>query len=253
LPYTFQVTATNIAGPGLPSAPSAAVVPATGKLTVGFAGGTLGTSAGSSLPIALGWSSSLSSTTIARWTLQRQLGTAGAWTGLTLSKPTLTALGTSLAPNPRATFRAMPTTTGSAVGPWFPSASVTPRSIQDSATGTIRYAGTGWVASRTSTAYGGTLRYATRAGRTATATLTGISFAVVSTKGRGMGKAEVWLDGKRVAVLDLYASSTKARQVVWAIRFSASGKHTLQLKVLGSRNRAATGTRVDLDGMLVLQ
>jgi hypothetical protein len=67
-----------------------------------------------------------------------------------------------------------------------------------------------------------------------------------------MGKAEVWLDGKRVGVLDLYATSTKARQIVWAVRFSAPGTHRLKLKVLGTRNRAATGSRVELDGVLVL-
>jgi hypothetical protein len=252
-PYTFRVSATNSSGTGLPSAASTAVVPASGRLTIGFATTSIGTSAGSSLPVALAWSSSLTNTAIARWTLQRRLGTASAWTGMLLSRPTLTSLTTSVAPNVRATFRVMPSTTAGASGPWFTSPSVTARAVQDSATGTIRYAGSGWVASRTSTAYGGSLRYSTRAGRTATATLTGSSFALVSTKGRGMGKAEVWLDSKRVAILDLYSASTKARQVVWAVRFSASGTHKLLLKVLGTRNRGATGTRVDLDGLLVLQ
>ena len=172
---------------------------------------------------------------------------------MSLSTPTLTTLGTSLAPKTRATFRVRPATADNAIRPWFTGLSVTPRSIQNTATGTIHYAGSGWTTHRTSTAYGGSVRYATRAGRTAKVTLTGSAFALVSTKGRGMGKAEVSLDGKRVAVLDLYASSTKTRQIVWAVRFSAPGSHRLVLKVLGTKNRAATGRRVDLDGVLFLR
>ena len=48
-------------------------------------------------------------------------------------------------------------------------------------------------------------------------------------------------------------ATSRARQIVWTVRFSTSGAHRVQLKVLGTRNRAATGTRVELDGLLVLK
>ncbi len=112
--------------------------------------------------------------------------------------------------------------------------------------------GTGWVKTTAGSPYGGSLRYTSSAGRTARTTFTGKGIAWVSTRGRNRGKAEVWLDGKKVATISLYKSSTAVRQIVWSRSFGSSAKHTVVIKVLGTHASGATGNRVDFDAFLVL-
>ncbi len=79
---------------------------------------------------------------------------------------------------------------------------------------------------------------------------TGTNVAWVAPKGPTMGRAEVYLDGRRVATVDLYSSGALSRRVVYAANgLSAGGTHTLQIKVLGTANRS----RVDVDAFVVLR
>jgi hypothetical protein len=78
----------------------------------------------------------------------------------------------------------------------------------------------------------------------------GSSVAFVSTRGPGRGIAEVWLNGSKVATVDLYAASIQKARVVWAAGV-ASGTHQLEVRVTGTRNASATGVRVDVDAFLV--
>ena len=114
--------------------------------------------------------------------------------------------------------------------------------------GAIGYTGS-WAAQALPNASAGRVRYATRAAR-ATFRFTGTDVAWIASRARGRGKAEVWLDGVRAATLDLYATSHTARTAVFARGGLAPGAHTLEVRVLGTRNARATGTRVDLDGFV---
>ena len=75
--------------------------------------------------------------------------------------------------------------------------------------------------------------------------------AVVATKGKDRGKAGIYVDGVLKATVDLYSTTTKARQVVFAAALGA-GAHTVQVKVLGTKNASSKGKRVDLDAIVVL-
>jgi hypothetical protein len=97
------------------------------------------------------------------------------------------------------------------------------------------------------------VKWAATAGRKATFTFSGTSVAFVSTRGRDRGKAEVWLDGVRVATLDLYGRTTLAARVVLVRALTGTGTHTLEVRVLGARRRAATSPRVDIDAFVVLR
>ena len=82
-----------------------------------------------------------------------------------------------------------------------------------------------------------------------TYTFTGRSIAWVATKAKKHGKAYVYLDGKKVKTIDLRASRTKTRQVVFAKNFSSSKKHTIKVVVVGTKGRPT----VMSDGFVVLR
>jgi hypothetical protein len=102
-------------------------------------------------------------------------------------------------------------------------------------------------------AFGGAQRRASAAGNRATFTFTGRSVGWATTRSPGHGRAEIWLDGAKVRTLDLYAPTTRARQLVFAWNDLPNTQHTLEIRILGTKNSVATGTRVDVDVFVVLR
>jgi Predicted glycosyl hydrolase len=96
---------------------------------------------------------------------------------------------------------------------------------------------------------GGSVRYATVAGASASYAFTGRAIAWVTTLGPDRGSAKVYVDGVLVATLDLHANATTYRRVVFAKTWSASGNHSLRIVVVGT----AGHPRVDLDAFEVLR
>lgn len=117
--------------------------------------------------------------------------------------------------------------------------------------GAVVYTGA-WRPGALSGAYGGSVRHAETSGSKAIYSFTGAYVSWVSTRARNGGKAEVWLDGARVATVDLYADSTQTRQAVFT-RAVPDGAHKLEIRVLGTRNASSSGTRVDVDAFVVLR
>ena len=58
------------------------------------------------------------------------------------------------------------------------------------------------------------------------------------------------ISGQRVTTLDLYVPERHVAEVVWEISLPP-GIHQLELRVLGTKDRRSTDTRVDLDAILV--
>ena len=98
-------------------------------------------------------------------------------------------------------------------------------------------AGTAW----------GTTRFAKRRGAAAIFKFTGTDVVWVAERGPKRGKARVYVDGVRT-VVDLYASSSSHRRVVFVAANLAAGQHTLKIVVRGTSGRP----RVDVDGFFVL-
>jgi hypothetical protein len=75
----------------------------------------------------------------------------------------------------------------------------------------------------------------------------------VTTTGPGYGLAQIFIDGvQQGSSLDLYSATTHKKLIAWAPATPLSaGSHTLELRVLGTKNSHATATRVDLDALLV--
>ena len=129
--------------------------------------------------------------------------------------------------------------------------SKTPSARQDAAA-TVTYGGAGWKAQTTTSAWGGTVKYNATAGRTSATTFTGTAVAFVTTKAKDRGKVTITLDGKVVATLDLYSATTSSRVIAWSSAALKAGSHTVTVTVLGTKNASSTGTRVDVDGFMVL-
>ena len=177
---------------------------------------------------------------IASFTLQRQAN-GGSWTTVALGSPTSTSINQSLTKGSTYRYRVRATdgvggTSAYAYGPSF-----VPR-INDQTSASITYAG-GWSTGSPSSCYGGTVRYASSAGASATYTFHGSSAAWVAYKGPTRGSASVYVDGVLKATVSLYAATKAARPVVYAFNWSANGTHTIKVVVAGT----AGHPRVDVD------
>lgn len=99
--------------------------------------------------------------------------------------------------------------------------------------GRVSYTGT-WKTARFGGYAGDVVKYATRAGATATVAFTGKSITWYGPVGPTRGKARVSVDGRVVGVVDLHRSGFSARVAVFSRTVAKSGAHTLTIKVLGT-------------------
>jgi hypothetical protein len=113
----------------------------------------------------------------------------------------------------------------------------------------VSYPNGTWTRSALSGAYGGYVKYAKVQGATARLAFTGRNVAWVATKAPSRGTAEVYVDGTKVATVDLYSATTQTRTMAFSKGWGVSGSHTMTIKVLG----APTGRSiVDVDALVVL-
>lgn len=108
---------------------------------------------------------------------------------------------------------------------------------------------TRWRLAAVTGAYGGSLRFDSQAGATATYTFTGTAVQWIAAVGPDRGRADVLLDGVRVATaVELHSTTLQTRRVMFARNDLAAGPHTLQVRVTGQKLGKSKGTRVDVDG-----
>ena len=79
-----------------------------------------------------------------------------------------------------------------------------------------------------------------------------MKIALVAAKAKIYGKADLYLDGGAAIPVDLYNASTLYKQVAWSSGFLKPGNHTLVIRYTGTKNAAATGTAINLDGLDVI-
>ncbi len=113
----------------------------------------------------------------------------------------------------------------------------------------LAHYGSGWSRPASSSALGGRLHTASRAGASMTFGFTGRSINLVAPKGPRRGSFNVYLDGAYVQTVSLRSSSTSSRIVVVVAAFSANAAHTMKIVVIGTPGHP----RVDLDGIAVFR
>ena len=98
----------------------------------------------------------------------------------------------------------------------------------------VSYTGTWRTASHTRYA-GDKVRYATKAGATATFTFTGRSVVWWGPVGPTRGKARVHVDGELVRTVDLNRRTFTARKAIFKKSWSTPGEHTITIEVVGTK------------------
>lgn len=88
-----------------------------------------------------------------------------------------------------------------------------------------------------------------RKGDSVTIAFEGTSIAWYGARASSYGKAEVLLDGKRVAVVDTYSRTTRLNQKLWYRTGLSAKRHTLTIRPLGTKRAASRGTLVSVDAI----
>jgi hypothetical protein len=109
----------------------------------------------------------------------------------------------------------------------------------------VTYTGT-WALSKSTAFWGGQVKAATKLDARASFRFTGRSVAWVTSTGPTRGKAEVFINGSRVATIDLYSATAVNRKVVWVGSSATAVDRTIMIRVLGTSGRP----RVDLDAFV---
>ncbi|WP_327317034.1 peptidoglycan recognition protein [Streptomyces sp. NBC_01235] len=106
-----------------------------------------------------------------------------------------------------------------------------------------------WTA-RSSTSYLGGTSYSSGAtGASLTWTFTGRSAAWVVSRATTSGQAYVYVDGTKVATVDLKSATTLYRQAIWTRTWAGSAKHTVKIVVVGTSGRPTVTT----DGLVYIK
>ena len=124
------------------------------------------------------------------------------------------------------------------------------RAIQDKPSSALTYSG-GWRTVRSASALGGALRASTDSNQWVRLRFTGTEIALVSNTASNRGRVRITIDGHVVATVDLRATTSASRRIVFHQRLRA-GSHTIVVKSLGSKAQPHKAARVDIDGFLTI-
>lgn len=106
-----------------------------------------------------------------------------------------------------------------------------------------------WTA-RSSTSYLGGKSYSSGSkGASLSWTFTGRSASWVVSRASTSGQAYVYVDGTKVATVDLKSTTTSYRQAIWTRTWSSSAKHTVKIVVAGTSGRPTVTT----DGLVYIK
>jgi hypothetical protein len=197
------------------------------------------------LPLRVTWGGSDASG-IASYNLQQSKDGA-AFATITLNTPTQTAITLFRAPGHTFAYRVRATDTKGNTSLYVTGPTMTLTAKQETSS-TIVYT-SGWSTASPTSAYGGSLKYATSATARATFTFTGRAVAWIAPRNTNRGQAEVWVDGILASTIDLFASTSQPRMTVFTRSWTTSAQHTVQIRVKATVGRP----RIDVDAFVFLK
>jgi hypothetical protein len=194
------------------------------------------------VPIKISWAATDATSGINHYDLKESVD-GGAFT--LVASPAAANATVNLNPGHSYQFEVRATDNAGNVSGFTAGSAFTLSAFQETA-GAITYS-TGWTKQAVAGAYGGSVKFATVAGKTATFSFTGSQVAWVATKGTNRGSATAKLDGGAAATVNTHGSALKTAMVVYTKTVTA-GAHSLLLNVLGTSGHP----RVDVDAFLVI-
>lgn len=200
------------------------------------------------VPVRLSWSGADAGSGIARYELEHGEN-GGSFSAIALPEPKATSATVRLAPGTHL-FRVRAVDNAGNQGEWVAGPAFTLAVYQEDEN--VSYPAGTWKRQPVSWAYGGALRHDDGPPSRARFVFTGREIAWVTSEGRNRGRAEVWVDGERTATVDLYSDPGVPREVAFHMDFGRRGTHTIEVRPLGTKNAASSGTRVDVDAFLLI-
>jgi hypothetical protein len=243
---TYPITVTGVAA-GLTKSTTVSLTVTNAAPTVAVPVSTLygNTTLGSTtMRVKTSWSA-CDADGVKSFALQRQVN-GGSWTTVALATATTTSINLSWTRGTTYRFRVR-ATDKTAVVSSFSTGMILKGLLSDNTSGAIAYSGT-WSTASSSSYIGGSSRYASTAGRSATFTFTGTSVAWIAYKSTSRGSAQVYVDGVLRTTVSLYSTTTTARAQVYAFNWATSGQHSIKVVVVGTVGHP----RVDVDGFVRL-
>jgi hypothetical protein len=208
--------------------------------------------AGNSMPhdtVSVSWRPDVVAGGVSRYTLQRKVGRAD-WESVSLASPHARKVHVWLKTGVGNRFRIRATDQQGRTGPWAYSADRTaalrgPIGLRLSSTTLVA----GKHAGKRADKHAGKRadRHPGKQSSRARIRFTGRSVALVARTGPGAGRAKVFLDGKRVATVDLERPTATGRELVWARNLGRVKQRTIAVMA------ADKGSTIDFRGLYVLR
>ena len=206
-------------------------------------GSTLGST---TINTVVGWPAATDDASGIRSYQLLQQSNGGAWSTVVSGTTARTSVR-PLAFNVSKGFRVRAMDRGGNLSSVMTGPTILPRLYQE-ATSLATYTGT-WSTASSTSASGGRVRYATRAGASVSFRFTGRAVALIAPKGPTRGSARIYVDNVYAGVISLRRSSTANKVVVFARSWPTTGAHTVKLVVLGTSGHP----RIDIDAFAILR
>ena len=206
----------------------------------------------STVPVRIQWSAT-DADGIASYQLQQSTN-GGAFTAVALPSATAKSVTPKLGVGNTYAFRVRAKDNAGNLSDWKAGTTFKVNVLQENSSA-VAYTGA-WSTQNITNASGGTLKFASAAG--ASARLASISNALnvawIAHKAANRGKAEARVDGTLANTVDLYSSTLQPRQSGFVKNaLNPAVAHTVEVRVLGTKNASSSGRRVDVDAFVVLE
>jgi hypothetical protein len=199
------------------------------------------------VPVKISWSATDAGGGVCGYQLQESVG-GGAFANVSLPTATTTQMRRQESPGTSYRYQVRATDCAGNASAFGLGRQFTVRAFQETDPA-IAYSN-GWKTTAQAGAFGGSVRTATVAGRTATFSFTGaLSVAWVSTQDSASGGAHVLLDNATPSAINLNSPSTQPGRLVYVSDVSASAPHSVRITVDGT----AHNPKVTFDAFLIIQ
>ena len=206
-----------------------------------YAGSALGFT---TTPVHTSWSA-CDPDGVASYSLQRQVN-GGGWYSVTLGSLTSTSVNQSLTDASTDRYRVRAIDSLGLGSAWVYGPSFQPL-VTDESNASVTYANT-WATTAFSSDYGGTLKYTTVTGASASYTFTGSSIGWVAYKAPNRGSASIYIDGVLKASVSMYSPTYSSKPIAYTFSWSTNGVHTIEVVDDGTVGHS----RIDVDAFVRL-